>query len=274
MVTVEEIVREIVKRREILEEIAKAVYPILEKSEILKELKALREQFNKMLKNQTEIRDTLVKLSQEQVALRDDFNRMSQEQTRLREEMMALREDFNKLSQEQARLREDFNRMSQEQTRLREDFNKMLEEIRKLWVVHRELRTEVERLRSDILVGFDSVRRFAGLTFEEFVREMLSGRLQLMGVLTRGVKLRKVIIDGEEINLFNDDPLIVGEVTSYTDSVDEVDKLIRKARIAEKKYGRKASLYLIILTAPKDVAKEIKRRAAEENIELIIGREV
>ena len=150
----------------------------------------------------------------------------------------------------------------------------MLEEIRRLWGVYRELRTEVERLRSDILVGFDSVRRFAGLTFEEFVREMLSGRLQLMGVLPKDAKLKRAIIDGEEINLFYEDPLIVGEVTSYTDSVDEVDKLVRKARIAERKYKRKASLYLIILSAPKSVAKEIKRRAVEENVELIIGKEV
>ena len=239
MVTVEDVIKEIIQRREILEKIAKAVYPILEKSEILKELRALREQFNKMLKNQTEIRDSLIKLSQEQT-----------------------------------RLREDFNKMSQEQIRLREDFNEMPEEIRRLWGVYRELRTEVERLRSDILVGFDSVRRFAGLTFEEFVREMLSGRLQLMGVLPKDAKLKRAIIDGEEINLFYEDPLIVGEVTSYTDSVDEVDKLVRKARIAERKYKRKASLYLIILSAPKSVAKEIKRRAVEENVELIIGKEV
>jgi len=192
--------------------------------------------------------------------LREDFNKLSQEQTRLREEMRGLREDFNKLSQEQ--------------TRLREDFNKMLGEIRNLWVVHRELRTEVERLRSDILVGFDSVRRFAGLTFEDFVREMLSGRLQLIGVLPKDAKLRRTVIDGEEINLFHEDPLIVGEVTSYTDSVDEVDKLLRKARIAEKKFKRKASLYLIILTAPKNVAREIKKRAIEKNVELVIGREI
>ena len=185
----------------------------------------------------------------------------------IREEQRKLREDFNQL-------REDFNRLSEEQSRLREDFNKMLEEIKVLSAAYRRLEGDLGRLRSDMLVAFDSLRKFAGLTFEDFVREMLSGRLQMMGILPEDAKLEKAMVEGEEINLFYENPLIVGEATAYAESVEEVEKFLRKARVAEKKYGRRAMLFLIILTAPRRVSREIKELAERHGIELIIGKEL
>ena len=81
-------------------------------------------------------------------------------------------------------------------------------------------------------------------------------------------------IDGVEINLFYEDPLIVGEVTSYAESVEEVNKLLMRAELVKKKYKKEPQLYLIILSAPKNVAGEIRRLAREKNINLIIGKEI
>jgi len=66
--------------------------------------------------------------------------------------------------------------------------------------------------------------------------------------------------------------LIIGEVTSYADSVDEIMKLLRKAEGAKVKYSREPRKILVILTARSDAAKEIKRIAEEKGVKLIIGR--
>jgi purine-nucleoside phosphorylase len=82
-------------------------------------------------------------------------------------------------------------------------------------------------------------------------------------------------VDGEEVNIFLEDPLIVGEVTAYADSVDEIMKLLRKAELVKSKYSREPrKMMMIILTAKRDVAKEIERIAEERGVKLVIGKVV
>ena len=178
-----------------------------------------------------------------------------------------IEEEQRELRKEQQRLREDFNK-------LREDFNEMLKEIRELKRSYRRLERAVERLEGRMLVGFDSLRRFAGVSFEQFVREMLSRELQREGILPPDSYLNATKINGVEINLFYENPLIVGEVTSYAESVEEVNKLLMRAELVKKKYKKELQLYLIILSAPKNVAGEIRRLAREKNINLVIGKEI
>ncbi|MHA1580056.1 MAG: hypothetical protein ACTSUQ_10575 [Candidatus Freyarchaeota archaeon] len=49
---------------------------------------------------------------------------------------------------------------------------------------------------------------------------------------------------------------------------------MRKAEVGKKKYGREPEhLILIIMAAPRHVAKQIRRIAREKNIDLVIGKE-
>ena len=76
------------------------------------------------------------------------------------------------------------------------------------------------------------------MSFEQFVRVFLSTRLRAEKKLPPRGELRREVVDGEEINLFFDDPLIVGEATAHIDSLKELDKLERKAKLAAKKLER------------------------------------
>ena len=219
----------------------------------------LKREIIRLLKEDEEFRYTVAGL----IGLQEVLKRLDgieEEQRELRKEQQRLREDFNKL-------REDFNKM-------REDFNEMLKEIRELKRSYQRLERAVERLERRMLVGFDSLRRFTGVSFEQFVREMLSRELQREGILPPDGYLNATKIDGVEINLFYEDPLIVGEVTSYAESVEEVNKLLMRAELVKKKYKKELQLYLIILSAPKNVAGEIRRLAREKNINLVIGKEI
>jgi hypothetical protein len=121
-------------------------------------------------------------------------------------------------------------------------------------------------IRSEVFLGFDSMRRFAGVSLEEFVKNWMSGSLRERGILPAGISLERAVVDGEEINLFSKDPLIVGGITAYAESVEEISELLRKAEAAKKKYKREPRyLFLRVLTAPSSVAEEMKKIAKAKN---------
>jgi len=220
----------------------------------------------------------------ELVKLREDMNagfrRHDGEIVKLRSDIVA---GFKRYDEEMAKLREDmiagFRRHDEEITKLREDFNRMLRVIARIQKEQRRIREgqarlvkRVDSLESAMISGFGEVSKFAGLTFEEFVRKFLSAGLRRAGEIPEGAELVRGFIDGEEIDLFLEDPLIVGEATSYADSADEIMKILRKAEAAKLKYSREPRKILVILTAKSDAAREMMKIAEEKGVELIIGK--
>jgi hypothetical protein len=143
--------------------------------------------------------------------------------------MLGLDEILRRLDRHEAELikiREDFNR-------LREDFNRMLEVIKHLQEGQARLEKRITSLESAMISGFGEISKFAGLTFEEFVRKFLTASLRKSGEIPGDAELTKGFIYGEEINLFLEDPLIAGEATGYAESPDEITKLLRKIELAK-----------------------------------------
>ena len=256
-----------------------AVAGYLGLSEILKRLDDLSEEQVKLREEQTKIWKEIRGLREEQISLR-------KEQTKIWEEIRGLRDGQSKLMKEHAKiwqeirgLREEQISLREEQIKLREDFNRMLKVVEELQKGHRRLEKGFRRLedrldslRDAMIGGLGEVSKFAGLTFEEFVRRFLTAQLKSSGELAEDAELKKTIINGEEINIFSEEPLIVGEVTAHAETADEIRKLLKKAERIKAKYNREPRRLLVVLTAPSDVAAEMRRIADENNVELIIGK--
>ena len=252
-----------------------------EQTKIWQEIRSLREEQTKIWEEVAGLRAGQTKIWKEIRGLREEQTKIWNEIRVLREEQIKLREEQTKIWREIGGLREEQISLREEQTKLREDFNKMLKVVEELQRGHRRLEKGFRRLedrldslRDAMIGGLGEVSKFAGLTFEEFVRRFLTAQLRSSGELAEDAELKKKIIDGEEINIFSEEPLIVGEVTAHAETVDEIKKLLKKAEHIKAKYNREPRKLLVALTAPNDVAKELKRIADENGIELIIGKTI
>ncbi|MEM1715966.1 MAG: hypothetical protein QXP94_07480, partial [Thermofilaceae archaeon] len=151
-------------------------------------------------------------------------------------------------------------------------YAKLAEAVAKLGEEVARLDKRITGLHSALLAGLGEVSKFAGLTFEELVRKLLTAQLRGTGTIPPDAELRAASIDGEQVDIFLEDPLVVGEVTSYAETAEEASKLLRKAEAARRKFGREPLKFLVILTARREAARELERIARENNIELTIGK--
>ncbi|MEM3574960.1 MAG: hypothetical protein QXQ76_04395 [Candidatus Bathyarchaeia archaeon] len=178
------------------------------------------------------------------------------------------------LEEGQRKLWEGQNKLWEEVRALREGQNKLWEEVGGLKRGHEALRR-----------SFESFGRAIGVTFEDYTAGFLKVLLEDRGhppeklALERGYLGR--IVDGKvevlEVDVFNKDPLVVCEVTTHIrdlkDGVENLEKLLERARVAEEVYGRKPEVVALgVAHAGKEVAPDLEAIAKERGALLIIGR--
>ena len=202
------------------------------------------EALNQILAEEKSIREYITLMTNEQKNLRQDFNSMMAEQAKLRQEVVALRQDFNEMLRQ-------LNQLRSHQVKADEKLDSML---------------------SGMLNGFGEMSKFAGVSFEEFTRHFMEKYLKGMKILPENKKLVAKTIDSEEIDIFCDSPVIVGEVTASASSAEEADKLLRKAELVQNKLGKVPIKYLIILTTTKETYAKLQQVCRENAIELIVGK--
>ncbi len=219
----------------------------------------------------------LIEYIEPELTVSYQISKMVEQLSKIAEEQRKIWQEIRDLREEQTKIWQEIKSIKEEQKKLREDFNEMLATIRELQAQQRSLEKGMdrmyERLSASIIYAFGELSKFAGMTFEEFVRRFLTDRMVRAGEIPEGSKLRRAVVDGEEIDLFSEEPLIVGEVTAHAESAAEVDKLLRKASKVREVYGREPRKILVVETARKEVAKELRKRAKEKGIELVIGKE-
>ncbi|MEM1570113.1 MAG: hypothetical protein QXH47_03020 [Candidatus Bathyarchaeia archaeon] len=213
-----------------------------------------------------ELMEELRRLWMEVKALREDYNKRFEEH---REELKSLRAEQEKLWMEVKALREG-------QEKLWENVTKLWEEVRELRRDFREMREEQRRLRA----SFETFGKALNVTFEHYTCSFVKLMLENMGYFDVEIDRKVLLHDGRiyEVNVFSEDPLVVGEVTLYLENLDvarnELNKLSERIEIAEKLAGKKAMLKLLAVgNASKDVLEYLKEECRRMNIKLIFGRE-
>jgi hypothetical protein len=204
--------------------------------EILKEIRLLREDFNRLAEEQRNI---------------------AEEQRKLREEIVQLRSDFNRLAEEQRNIAEEQRKLAEEIVRLRNDYKRLGD------------RFEVILGRMGRRWGVDLERTLLGTFKEVLEREGIEpGRVDSFsyvdfdGSIT-GLKGRRVQAD----ILVRDGKITLIEVKSFPD-VEDVDHLKDVVGYVEKILKTNVDkVYVVAVNVDKDTLS----RAEELGFKVIYG---
>jgi hypothetical protein len=221
----------------------------------------LKREFIELLEKDVEFRYTVAGY----IGLSDILKRLD----RLEEAQRSLLEGQQKLWEGQ-------NKLWNEVRALREGQNKLWDAHNKLWEEVRNLREGQDRLRKYMVSGFRGLSRALGVTFEDHAASFLEVMLVEMGYPDARVEKKYLVYGGEvlELNLFCEEPLVVGEATVSVEDA-EVEKVLKRARAVEERYGRKPTLTLLCAaTCRADLAERLKELCEKHGIKLILGKEI
>jgi len=201
---------------------------------------------------------------------------------RLEEVIARLTDSHIELKNVVVRMEERLANVEERQTKVEErleehdrKFNEIIAEIRDLRRVSNEHTVMLRNMQGMMIHGFAQMGKFAGISLESLVRSILTNVMRDNGELPKDKEITSITIDGEEIDIFCDDPLIVGKVTSYADSIDEVSKLVKKVKLVRDRFNKEPKHILLIITNIKrDVYDDMLREAESNGIEVIIGKRV
>jgi uncharacterized protein YoxC len=220
-----------------------------------------------ILKRLDSIEENIRKIWEEIRGLREGQEKLWEAQNRLWEEVKALREGQEKLWDGQNKLWEGQNRLWEEVKALREGQEK-------LWASHR-------RLENYMRSAFGELRTALGVTYEMHAAAYLTMMLYKMGYEKAEVVSKSFVEDGEivEVDLFNEEPLVVGEVTlavkDVGDAEREVEKVMRRVGLMERVFGRRVFVAVLsVANLYPEAADTLKSLAARNGIRLILGREM
>ena len=263
---------EILKRLDSIEENIRKIW---------EEIRGLREGQEKLWEAQNRLWEEVKALREGQEKLWDGQNKLWEEvkqlregQNKLWEEVKALREGQEKLWEEVKLLREGQNKLWEGQNRLWEEVKALREEQEKLWASHR-------RLENYMRSAFGELRTALGVTYEMHAAAYLTMMLYEMGYEKAEVVSKSFVEDGEivEVDLFNEEPLVVGEVTlavkDVGDAEREVEKVMRRVGLVERVFGRRVFMAVLsVANLYPEAADTLKSLAARNGIRLILGREI
>jgi hypothetical protein len=164
--------------------------------------------------------------------------------------------------------------------RLEEGQNRLWEGQAKLWEEVKLLRVNYDRMRKYMVSAFRDLKASLGVAFEDHAASFLELMLEEMGYPGARVEKKFFVHDGEvvDVNLFCEKPLVVGEATvSVKDAGEaeaEVEKLLKRVKIVEEKYGKPEMIILSVARSTDEAAKMLKDLAERHGVRLVLGKEI
>ncbi|MEM2893953.1 MAG: hypothetical protein QW486_07405, partial [Candidatus Bathyarchaeia archaeon] len=180
---------------------------------------------------------------------------------------------------------EEFTKIWTEIAKLREDmttgFRRHDEEFTKIWEEVRALRISQDRLWRYVRDGFKDLRRAIGMAFDDYARSFIEFHLDEIGYHEANVERKFLIHEGKllEINIFCEEPLIVGEATlTIRDIVEaerEIEKILERVRVVEGIFKKRPLLTVLAVShTPPDIVEILENLTEKHNIRLILGKEI
>ncbi|PLJ78209.1 hypothetical protein [Infirmifilum sp. SLHALR2] len=211
--------------------------------------------------------------------LREDFNAFVRESEKRWEENARRWEENAKRWEENEKRWEELNKRWEENARLWEENMRRWEENAKRWEENARRWEEADRKFRWLMTALAEIRDSLGGAFEYYTANVVKALLSERGFIC-GVRVNVTLpVDGfREVDVFCPEPLVVGEATTSLRTIEEAErelaKLMSNVEAAERFTGGKAYVkVLAVETAPADVVEHLRRRAAELNVYLIVGRE-
>jgi uncharacterized protein (UPF0335 family) len=188
-----------------------------------------------------------------------------------------LEEGQNKLFESQKRIWENIEKLWENQNRLWENQNKLWEEVRELRKNYEKLESRFNGLEKSLL----SIGKAVGVTLDHYTAVFLEDILKNMNIQKEKINIRVNVILSykdklREINIFNRDPLIVGEVTTHLENIEkakeEIEKLIDDIKFVEEMFNKKIFMAILgVAVAPKEVIDFLKEECEKFKIKLFHG---
>jgi len=75
-----------------------------------------------------------------------------------------------------------------------------------------------------------------------------------------------------EVDLFCEEPLLIGEVTAMVRSIDKVTTFLRKVAFLEKQFGTPAERLFVTYQFARDIANKARRRLQEAEVRVFALR--
>jgi len=178
------------------------------------------------------------------------------------------------------RLEEGQSRLWDEVKSLREGQSRLWEGQAKLWEEVKLLRVNYDRMRKYMVSAFRDLKASLGVAFEDHAASFLELMLEETGYPGARVEKKFFVHGGEVVdeNLFCEKPLVVGEATvSVKDAREaeaEVEKLLKRVKIVEEKYGKPEMMILSAARSTDEAAEMLKDLAERHGVRLVLGKEI